>query len=249
MWSVLLGALALLPVNPAQALTIYVDEANPPFMYRDHDRAAGIYPEIVRAISAHAGITVEIVPVPWRRALLHLENGDGAVAGIYKNLERQKKYAFSDPVHRESLMIYRPAGKFSPETRIEDLSGMNVGVIRGWSYGNAFDSARASGMFDTSEAAGDDQNFAMLVSKRIDAVIAVREAGDIWIRKLELEDKVVRGQNAIYENQTFIAFNRKSQDISQLARINRAIAELIANGTMEAVIANAVNQAIGSGFH
>ena len=247
--SVLMGVLIILTVNRVHALTVYVDEANPPFMYSANSHAAGIYPEIVRAIATRAGIPINIVPVPWRRALLHLENGDGAVAGIYKNLERQKKFAFSDPIHRESLMIYRSANKFDSESRLEDLSGMNVGVIRGWSYGNAFDSARNSGMFETSEAAGDDQNFAMLVNNRVDAVIAVREAGDIWIRKLKLQSQVFRAKTALHENQTFIAFNRRSTDISALARINKAIAELVEDGTIETVIANAVDDAIGSAFH
>ncbi|KZC99375.1 MULTISPECIES: transporter substrate-binding domain-containing protein [unclassified Thalassospira] len=249
MFCVLLGVVAVLPVSQAQALTIYVDEANPPFMYRAEEHAAGIYPDIVRAISARAGLNVEIVPVPWRRALFHLDNGDGAVAGIYKNLERQKKYAYSEPIHREGLMIYRLKGEFDRETKIEDLSGMNVGVIRGWSYGDAFDSARTSGLFETSEAAGDDQNFAMLVNNRVDAVIAVREAGDIWIRKLKLQSQVVRAKTALHENQTFIAFNRRSTDISALALINKAIAELVEDGTIETIISNAVDHAIGSAFH
>jgi len=249
MLCVLQGVFAVLPVSQAQALTIYVDEANPPFMYRVNERAAGIYPDIVRAISARAGLNVKIVPVPWRRALFHLDNGDGAVAGIYKNLERQKKYAFSAPIHREGLMIYRLKGEFDRETKIEDLSGMNVGVIRGWSYGDAFDNARTSGLFETSEAAGDDQNFAMLVNNRVDAVIAVREAGDIWIKKLELDDQIVRALSPIYENQTFIAINRTSKDIATLSLINHAIAELIEDGTIETVISNALNQAIGLGFH
>lgn len=249
MSAVLLGVLAFLPVNHAQALTIYVDEANPPFMYRAEDRAAGIYPDVMRAISARAGIDVKIVAVPWRRALFHLENGEGAVAGIYKNLERQKKYAFSNPIHRESLMIYRLTSTFAGENTLEDLSSMNVGVIRGWSYGNAFDNARNVGKFETSEAAGDDQNFAMLISKRLDAVIALREAGDIWIRKLQLEDQIVRADSAMQEHPTFIAFNRNAKDISKLALINRAIAGLIDDGSIETIISNAINQALGSGFH
>ena len=249
MFCVLQGAIAALPATPARALTIYVDEANPPFMYRVEDHAAGIYPDIVRAISAHAGLNVKVVPVPWRRALFHLDNGDGAVAGIYKNLERQKKYAFSIPIHREGLMIYRLKGEFDRETKIEDLSGMNVGVIRGWSYGDAFDRARAADLFETSEAAGDDQNFAMLISKRIDAMIAVREAGDIWIKKLELDDQIIRAEHPMNENQTFLALNRTSKDMAALALINRAIAELIEDGTIETVISNAINQFIGSGFH
>jgi len=126
---------------------------------------------------------------------------------------------------------------------------MTVGVIRGWSCGDAFDSARASGLFETSEAAGDDQNFAMLASKRIDAMIALREAGDIWIKKLQLDDQVVRTQSPLYENQTFIAINRTSNDIAALALINRAIAELVDDGTIETIVSNTINQPIGSSSH
>ncbi|WP_114099118.1 ABC transporter substrate-binding protein [Thalassospira profundimaris] len=249
LWFIVCSMAALLPVRHAHALTIYVDEANPPFMYRSDDQAEGIYPDIVRAVFARAGISVKIIAVPWRRALMHLENGDGGIAGIYKNLERQKRYAFSDPIHREGLMIYRPKTDFAGESDLDDLEGMSVGVIRGWSYGDAFDSARRAGLFSASEATGDDQNFSMLISKRIDAVIAVREAGDIWIKKLRLEDQIVRAESALFENQTFIALNRRSKDLSKIALINRAIAEMVEDGTFDSIVTNALRQAIGSAFH
>jgi len=225
----------LMSATQSHAETIYVDEANPPFMYRAGDEAAGIYPALIRAIFRHAGINVDVVAVPWKRAIENLDANKGGGAGIYKNLERQKKYVFSQPIHVEQLMLYQRQSTFDNPTDIDDLRGQTVGVIRGWSYGDQIDDARKRGVFSASEATGDEQNFQMLALGRVDAVIAIGEAGDVWVKRLGLSDKVVRSETPIRENPTYIVFNRASSTISTVTMINRSIEELRENGTLQRI--------------
>jgi len=238
-----MAVLAAMPATKSHAETIYVDEANPPFMYRAGNEAAGIYPALIRAIFLHAGIDVEIVAVPWKRAIENLDANKGGVAGIYKNLERQKKYFFSEPLHVERLMLYHHREIALKPDDIEDLRGQTVGVIRGWSYGDQIDDARKRGVFTASEASGDEQNFQMLALGRIDSVIAIGEAGDVWVKRLGLGDQVLRSLNPIRENPTFIVFNRSSPTISMMATINRSIEELRENGTLQRIIEDVLQSA------
>lgn len=134
------------------------------------------------------------LPSLWKRAIENLDANKGGVAGIYKNLERQKKYVFSEPIHVEQLMLYQRQSTFDNPTEIDDLRGQTVGVIRGWSYGDQIDDARKRGVFSASEATGDEQNFQMLALGRVDTVIAIGEAGDVWVKRLGLSDKVVRSK-------------------------------------------------------
>ncbi len=233
----------LMPATQSRAETIYVDEANPPFMYRAGDAAAGIYPALIRAIFLHAGIDVDIVAVPWKRAIENLDVNKGGVAGIYKNLERQKKYFFSDPIHIERLMLYQRQNAFGGPGDIDDLRGQTVGVIRGWSYGDEIDNARKQGVFNASEASGDEQNFQMLELGRVDTVIAIAEAGDVWVKRLKLDDTVTRGENPIRENPTYIVFNRASPAISMMTAINRSIKELRENGTLQRITEDVLQNA------
>ncbi|WP_404421717.1 substrate-binding periplasmic protein [Thalassospira australica] len=225
----------LMPATQSHAETIYVDEANPPFMYRAGNEAAGIYPALIRTIFLHAGIDVDIVAVPWKRAIENLDANKGGVAGIYKNLERQKKYFFSDPIHVERLMFYQRQDAFSDPGDIDDLRGQTVGVIRGWSYGDEIDNARKRGVFTASEASGDEQNFQMLELGRVDTVIAIAEAGSVWVKRLKLDDTVTRSTEPVRENPTYIVFNRASPAISMMTAINRSIEELRENGTLQRI--------------
>ncbi|KZB61070.1 hypothetical protein AUP42_07255 [Thalassospira lucentensis] len=230
-----MAVLAVMPATKSHAETIYVDEANPPFMYRAGDKATGIYPAMIQAIFLHAGIDVDIVAVPWKRAIENLDANKGGVAGIYKNLERQKKYYFSDPIHVERLMLYHHRDIAPKPDEIEDLRGQTVGVIRGWSYGDQIDDARKRGVFTASEASGDEQNFQMLSLGRVDSLIAIQEAGDVWIKRLKLDEKITRGEEPVRENTTYIVFNRASSAISMMTAINRSIEELRENGTLQRI--------------
>lgn len=230
-----IGFLAVMSATKSHAETIYVDEANPPFMYRAGDEAAGIYPALIGAIFRHAGINVDVVAVPWKRAIENLDANMGGVAGIYKNLNREEKYLFSEPVHVERLMIYQNRNISPSPEDIADLRGQTVGMIRGWSYGDEIDSAKKRGLFTASQATGDDQNFQMLELGRVDSVIAIREAGDFWVRRLGLTDKIVRSKNPVLENPTYIAFNPSSTTRSMITKINRSIEELRQNGTLQRI--------------
>jgi polar amino acid transport system substrate-binding protein len=132
-------------------------------------------------------------------------------------------------------MLYQRQSTFDNPTDIDDLRGQTVGVIRGWSYGDQIDDARKRGVFSASEATGDEQNFQMLALGRVDTVIAIGEAGDVWVKRLGLSDKVVRSKTPIRENPTYIVFNRASSTISTVTMINRSIEELRENGTLQRI--------------
>ena len=132
-------------------------------------------------------------------------------------------------------MLYQRQSTFNNPTDIDALRGQTVGVIRGWSYGDQIDDARKRGVFSASEATGDEQNFQMLALGRVDTVIAIGEAGDVWVKRLGLSDKVVRSKTPIRENPTYIVFNRASSTISTVTMINRSIEELRENGTLQRI--------------
>ena len=88
------------------AVTISVDEGNPPFMFKKGARAHGLYPDIVRAVFRQMNIQVIVIPAPWKRALANADNGLSGIAGIYKTPDRQKKYDYSDALFQEDLVLF-----------------------------------------------------------------------------------------------------------------------------------------------
>lgn len=59
-----------------QRVTIFADDAYPPYSYAENGRAVGIYPEILRAADVlMTEFEIELQPIPWRRGLKLLEAG------------------------------------------------------------------------------------------------------------------------------------------------------------------------------
>lgn len=230
------AGLLLAPLAGAkETLQIEVDADNPPFMYLSGNRPAGVYPAVIAAAFARIGVPVNIEPRPWKRALLDLDAGRSGVGGIYKNAERLNKYDFSDPIFVEQLAVYYRRRQPLLFRGLPDLYGKQVGVIRGWSYGDDFDRARKANLLRINEASGDRQNLSKLAFGRIDAAVAVVESGDAVVAGENFSD-VVRAETLLARNPAHLAFARSARRGALLARFNKALAEMRQDGTLERLI-------------
>lgn len=91
-------------------------------------------------------------------------------------------------------------------------------MLRGWSYGDAFDGAAAAGKLTKEEVESDELNFKKLGSARVDAVLAIVEAGDAQIAAQGLQAQVKRPQGLLATNQVFLAFSKAAAQTELLAR-------------------------------
>lgn len=221
--------------------TVYVDESNPPFMYSgEGGKALGIYPALIMEMHSRLGQPATIQAVPWKRALDALEQGQGAVGGIYKNEERVKKFDYTDQLFSEELRLYVRAGEGFAYTGLESLKGKTVGVQRGWSYGDAFDAARKSGDIVVEEVSGDAANLDKLLGRRIDVVIAVSQAADMAMASGGMAEKVEMLATPFSVFSSYIAFNKAANKADHIARINDIIKAMHADGSFEKLVRAAV---------
>lgn len=131
-------------------------------MYRAPTRqtALGIYPSIVGAACAALNWARELRAMPFRRMLAEMAGGQLMAGAVISTPERERIWLFSRPYFLEKLAVFS-AG---PDYRgLADLAGKRVGVIRGWSYGAAFDAARQHGEFQCEDVSADVHNFAKLL--------------------------------------------------------------------------------------
>jgi polar amino acid transport system substrate-binding protein len=160
---ILFFSLSISPLFGGEPIKIAVDDANPPFMYKKGDRAAGLYPFIIRYIFKSLQIPVVISPMPWKRALRYADNGEIGIAGIYKNEDRVRGYDYSNEIFEEKLVIFVHKEMSLNYKAISDLKGRTMGVISGWSYGDEFDHYRRQNLFIVDEAQSDEANFHKLL--------------------------------------------------------------------------------------
>lgn len=209
---------------------VAVDSQNPPFMYTDRDgRPRGVYPLLLRAVFEALGEPLALVPLPWVRALNGLDRAEHGVGGLFANQERLAKFDYSQPLLVETVRLYVRRGGLRQFNGLQDLRGLRVGVLRGWTYGDEFDAARQAGWFQVEVVSTDKQNFGKLERDFLDAVLAVEQTGEAVMAEGSYPSVRV-AVNPVTENPSFLAFHKSTQQRALLERVDAAVARLRASG-------------------
>ncbi|MDR7270710.1 polar amino acid transport system substrate-binding protein [Pelomonas saccharophila] len=225
-------ALAATPLaaRAAPEVVIALDTQNPPFMYAGRDGLPhGVYPLLLRTLFNQIDVPARLVCLPWPRALAGLERAEHGVGGIYATAERQARHDFSQALHVETLKVYTRRGGLRLFDRIEDLRGLRVGVLRGWSYGDSFDAAARAGAFGVEPVSSDSQNFGKLERGFLDVAVAIEQSGDALLVTGDYPS--VRAlPNPLTENPTYLAFNKTAQQRALIARFDESLDKLRRSG-------------------
>lgn len=232
-WLLVLSAAIGAQAGPP-AVSVNVDEANPPFMYARDGQAAGVYPALLRAAFDHLKVPLALEAMPWKRALGEIDQGRSGVGGLYKTTERLQKYDYSEPLFVEKLVVYFHVKSPVSFTQLGDLDGKRVGVIRGWSYGDDFDRARKAGRFLVEEVGSDDQNFRKLDAMRIDVAIAINESGSTLLERYR---NLAAAPTPLSQNPTFLAFAKTSGRTELLGRFDAVVREMRRTGEYQRLVA------------
>lgn len=225
---------ALGPLGSAQELLINFDEAHPPYMHDDDGQVRGIYPALIAAAFKRLDLPVRLEAKPWARAVLELDRGTAGVGGIYKNTERLRKYDYSEPLLVETITVYVHKDHAFAYAQIGDLFGKRVGVMRGWSYGDAFDQARAGGLIHAESVSSDEQNFQKLRNGRIDALLAI---GDSVAPLLAAYPDIQASGAPLIQAPAYLAFAKGAGLVDLLRRFDQAIRDMKASGEFRQILA------------
>ncbi len=234
--------IALSIVSVSAQDRMYFENANPPYAYTRNNEAAGLYPEIVREIYRRLGRDVELVPLPWKRALHEGRTTSTGIGGLIKNEERESWLDFSDAMYTETFAVYQRVGAREIAS-LDDLAGMSVGVNRAWSYGDAIDARLASGIVREERNVCEKANFQKLGRGRIDAVIAIEDSGDALLEELGLAG-VVRKTRLTFSIDVYLAFSKSLSKAEDLRKINEVIGVLRSDGTIQAIKAREVRRTL-----
>jgi polar amino acid transport system substrate-binding protein len=219
--------------------TVGYDEANAPFMFGENGQAKGLYPTLIEAAFARMSIPIKAIAEPWARVLKEVDDGKAGVGGLYRNAAREAKYDFSKPIFEEVLAVYVPAGKTFPFKSVDDLGGKTIGIIRGWSYGDAFDKAKTDGKFKVEEVDSDAINMRKLENGRIDALVAIPQSADAIVKSQNLAGKVAMLPQPLATNPTYLAFGKTANKVGVLSKFDETLAAMKADGSYEAIVKKA----------
>ncbi|CAN5315924.1 ABC transporter permease subunit [soil metagenome] len=213
-----------------------------PFSYQDPatGQLAGYDVDVANAVGERLGKTVEFVQTPWDSIFAALEaNRFDVVANeVTITPERQAKYDLSDPYSVGEGVIITRADNNSI-TSVEDLRGKTAGatVTSNW----AQVSRDAGATLEPVE--GFTQAITLLNQGRVDAV--VNDSIAFHAYQSETDDQSVKIAATIGEkSEQGFAANKNS---GLLPELNRALAELRADGTLETISQKYLNANVTGG--
>jgi polar amino acid transport system substrate-binding protein len=199
-----------------------------PNAYQENGVFTGFDNELLKAIAAKQGLTLEFVSTDFSALLGQVANGtfDIGSSAISQTDERKKTVAFSAPYNYQSLGIEAPDG--SPVTDENTLGGHRIGVVQGtvsdtWLADNAPDAQAVR--FPNDAAA-----LSALKTKAIDgAVFDLATAETYAAENPDAKLKVVHSVTTDLPH----GFAFKKGNTALIDKVNAGLKQVIADGTWE----------------
>jgi len=224
---------AAVPPHHVTTLTCGTNEF-PPFTYADaKGNAAGIEVEVMQEVARRLGLTLRIEILPWPRMLSMMRAGElDCMFAAFHTEDRASYMQFTQvPIHVSRLAVYTHRDGTFPFTRLTDLRGKRIGLIRDFQTVPALDELLAQSDFADVVIATSFRNlFDQLAARRIDVVVVNHHVAENILASIHSHD-IVELPHAISSNSAFVTFTRKRSFDTLIPKINYALFEIIADGT------------------
>jgi two-component system sensor histidine kinase EvgS len=219
------------PSSTRRPLLFLADEDYPPLSYVEDGAVTGIDVEIARSLSRVLGRDIRIEATDWRTAQERVLRGEGdGLLSMSVTQERRAQYDFSVPIISHEFGFFVRTGDPKANS-VADLSGRRVGVTPG---GIPRRLLAASSNADLVLVPDYGDGFAKLAAGELDAV-----AADVWVGAYTIEQRgfrnIVRSGPVFATLQGSIAVAKGNDAL--VSEINRALAVLQADGTIDRVLA------------
>jgi polar amino acid transport system substrate-binding protein len=224
-----------------QVLSMGTNAEFPPYEYYDGDKIVGIDAEIAQAIADKLGMTLEIKDMAFDSIITAVDSGkvDMGMAGMTVTDERLESVNFSKSYATGVQVVI--VGEDSPISSVDDLLGSN-------NYAIGVQTATTGDLYATwdieDKGLGTVQRYnkgadavAALVSGKIDCVIIDNEPAKAFVAA-NTGLKILETEYAV-ENYA-ICIDKDNTEL--LEKVNSALDELIADGTVQAIVDKYIGQ-------
>ena len=216
--------------NTQETLTRATNAEFPPYEYKEGDKVVGIDAEVAQAIADKLGMKLEIVDTKFDAIIPGVQSGkyDMGMAGMTVTPEREKSVAFSDSYATGIQSIIVKQG--SAIKSVDDLSektkiGVQLGTT-GDIYAKDDFGDEAVQEYDK----GADAVQALLAGK-IDCVIIDNEPAKSFVAANEGLEIL---KTSYAEEDYAICFKKDNTELQ--TKVNDALKELIADGTLQKIV-------------
>lgn len=199
----------------------------------------GLMSHIVDAAFELERISPDYEFTDWESAYQDVMSGNGKVSfGWIKDQKREAEVLFSESIAYLTLSFFHHRSKpFSWET-YDDLTGLRIGVIKGYSYGDEFELARKKGLLTITEYDSAEKAFTALIRQQLDLLPSDIVVGESVIARLpQFGDVLVYDEHPLSVTPTYL-IAAKDNEAGQaiIARFNQGLNELKSTGRYEKII-------------
>ena len=214
-----------------------------PYQYQSSDgELTGLDIDLVKAVFENHGRSLKFVQLPWKRHLGNVESGRiDLAASASKTPEREEYAYFSDPYRSESAALFiRKAdqGKFQFSS-LRDIIGteFSLAVVRGYYYGEEFSELMKNEDFRKHVHEVNDNQLAQrqLVRGRVDGFLEDPIAASVELEEEGVADQVINVL-AIYSDDIYVMFSKKTLSESDVEAFNRSLEEIRNSGHYDNIL-------------
>lgn len=228
-------AIFLCASNVMAEETLIFYEGDPPLSHPAGQAPSGVYFDLVTAIFDDLGVSYTVHSLPFKRALMQAKEGKGIVAGIFKTEERAQYLDFSENFYSTQVVLFTVRHRSFPYAQMDDLRNKKIGAKLGWSYGQAFDTARSEGLFAVVE--GESTSLInQLLQGRTDAFIDNKLTGIYTFKELGIIDQMEILPTPIDTGPHYLGAQKGAKQ-TLLAQFNERLAAFKKNGRYQSILA------------
>lgn len=219
--SLLLWLCGWLPLQAAP-LRVAVNDA-PPYRIVEPPFFGGYYIELIQAAAQRAGLELQFIDVPLKRAFQMLATGEAdLMLGPNRTPEREKFLLFLDnatlPAEEKVFIVAHPQLVIRS---LQDLQGKRIDVLAGAAYHPDIDH---SGLLNKHPLNGYEQGLQRLLRDRSDLVIMPEAQADYLLQKLKLP--LIKSPFRLRGTPSYLAWSRRTFDAQTAQRLATELQQL-----------------------
>ncbi|WP_207478707.1 substrate-binding periplasmic protein [Arenibaculum pallidiluteum] len=228
----LLLGMASAGASATELWTVASDQNFPPYNFTLKGKRTGVDTQIIEAVLKRIGVSPIHRPMSWSEVVEAVDTNQVDLAFQFiASPERMERYRMVGPFRTGETVLLTTSNRNFDIKDIADLRGYRVGTIRGFTYAPSFDNdaeiAKLAGANATT-------NIRRLINGRVDILIGDRQS---LLYSADEDGKLERVKIVgmkVGDFPRYVAFPK--QRAAKAERFEKAMNELIADGTVDRII-------------
>ncbi len=206
-----------------------------PYNYVENGKLIGADIDILTAAAARLRIEMRFVPLPWRRALL--APGRGEADGLFQltpTAERFRTWLMTGPLRTTGIVfIVLADSPLRDFTNLDDLTGLSVGVVNGFSYSPAFDGASN---FHHEGSIDNETSLRKLLLGRADVILGGAANFYYAIEQLDVADRIRVLPTPLDIQGRYVGFTRTPAGQDKSERLGHVLTLMHTEGQISSIL-------------